>query len=79
MWYLSSSCHNFLSVAIIVPLVVAVSSLLSGEDDFTLSRFPPIDCDGDSNFYTVVLPFNVLATIGLCMFVVIAWIVFKVS
>ena len=55
---------------------------LSRGTGYILSRFPPLLCYGsdlDVNFYTIVLPIEVILAVGCTMMIIVLWTVHRVS
>ena len=62
-----------------MPIVSVLNILLSNGSYYTITKFPPSVCaTEDLNFFTISFPLNIVATIGMSMFIVIGWIVYRV-
>lgn len=67
-------------MALVFPMIPVI--VISANDGFVISRFPPIACvgkDADSTFYSGVLPVVVLYGIGTNFLLLILWRIRRVS
>ena len=71
-------------VGLVLPTLPVVVAFTAGNPDargFGLVRFPTFICTSlqrDPTFYSLVLPVNILAAIGVPLLIIIFWIIHKV-
>ena len=78
-------CHKLLffysHAAILLPLPAPVLALMDDNYQYTISTFPVYICmsqDPDFVFYSMVLVIDILLGLGVCLFILMLWIVHKV-
>ena len=78
--YLAGIVQNTCSLAeIAIPAMIVISSVLPGEDRYTVINFPPRRCENRENsIYTSIIPESTIAALGTVMLVIICWIIYKV-
>ena len=59
--------------------MIVISKIRSVREEYTILNFPPTICRANQlNYYTDLLPQNVMAVLGNLMVVIIGWIIHKV-
>ena len=77
MKYIHLTC---VVLALLLPLVPALTNAFKG--GYTMVRYPPIICNGSdagANFYSLILPINIILGIGTNLLIVIFWKIHKVG
>ena len=71
---------TYVVLALLLPLVPVFMNAFKG--GYTMGRNPPILCTGSdagANFYSLVLPINIILGIGTNLLIVIFWKIHKVG
>ena len=59
--------------------MIVLSNIRNVREQYTILNFPPRRCRANQlNYYTDILPENVMAVFGNLMVVIIGWIIHKV-